>query len=63
MKSIKTRLIITFTAVILVLTTTLGAISINLISNDLIKNTHTDLQRIAQLEAKYIQSQIDKELS
>jgi methyl-accepting chemotaxis protein len=63
MKSIKTRLIVTFAALVLVLTVMLGVSSIILISNDLIQNEHEDMQTIAQLEAEYIQAKTEKELS
>lgn len=62
-KSIKTRLIVVFTALIFILIVALGSVSVVLVSNQMIANEKSDLQTIAQLEAEYIQAKVDKELS
>lgn len=62
MKSIKLRLITMFTLVILILTTALGFIIIQNVSTNLIDDAHTDLEIIAESEAKYIASRKDAEL-
>ena len=63
MKSLKTRLIVIFTTVILFLTSFLGFLSIYTTSNNLIEGTHSDLKEMAKQEASYIQSRRDNELN
>lgn len=62
MKSIKTRLLLVFTVVILISTGSLGIFSISVIKRNLIDNTYNDLVAIAKEEAKYIKSIRDAEL-
>ncbi len=54
MKSMKTKLILVFTALILVLTSALGFISVSLMTQKLMQGAHEDLIQIAKEEAKYI---------
>ena len=54
MKSMKTKLILVFTAIILVLAGTLGYISVSLMTRKLMDGAHDDLIQIAKEEAKYI---------
>ncbi|WP_282804344.1 methyl-accepting chemotaxis protein [Clostridium tetani] len=56
MKSIKTRLIAIFAGLILVLSLGLGAVSINIVSKNLGKNIHKNLEEMAMKEAKYIRT-------
>jgi len=63
MKSIKIRLIIIFTLIILMVTTTLGVIAIKIVSNNLIKDAHEDLKTIAEAKAEYVTASIEEELS
>ncbi len=63
MKSIKLRLIIIFTLIILMVTTTLGIIAIKIVSNNLIKDAHEDLKTIAEAKAEYVTASIEEELS
>jgi methyl-accepting chemotaxis protein len=63
MKSIKTRLILTFSIIILLVTSTLGIISIQIISSELIKNSHDKLVTLAQTEAQVVETAMNKEIS
>ncbi len=56
MKSIKMRLVVAFTSVVLVVTLCLGAISVFIINDKLIEAAYDDLQALAEAEAKYVQS-------
>ncbi len=62
MKTIKTRLVATFTLVILIITGALGFITVRIINNNLIRDAHKDLQVIAEEKAKYINLKRDAEL-
>ncbi|MGF7143911.1 methyl-accepting chemotaxis protein [Anaerotaenia torta] len=62
MRSIKSRLVLIFTAVILSLIVSISVISISVISKNLMEETYTNLMEIAKEEAKYIQSRRDGEL-
>ncbi|WP_051280867.1 methyl-accepting chemotaxis protein [Anaerovorax odorimutans] len=62
MKSIKTRIIAAFTLVILIITGVLGLITIHIVSDNLIENSHDDLKVMAETEAKYIEAKRDAEL-
>jgi len=62
MKSLKIRLVLIFTIVIFSLTAALGFVSIRMVSQNLMKRTHSDLIEIAEEEAKYIQSMRNTEL-
>lgn len=63
MKSIKLRLILTFSFVILIVTAILGIIIIKVSSDNLIKDAHGDLQTIALAKAEYVTASIEEELS
>ncbi|WP_324825215.1 methyl-accepting chemotaxis protein [Sinanaerobacter sp. ZZT-01] len=63
MKSLKSKLIIIFTTLILILTSSLGISSIYLTSKNLITGTHGDLKEIAKQEANYLQSENNGELT
>ncbi|MEA4987163.1 MAG: methyl-accepting chemotaxis protein [Anaerovorax sp.] len=62
MKSLKIRLVVIFTIVILILTSFLGLLSIRTVSKNIITDTHEDLKEIAKQEASYIQARRDSEL-
>ncbi|MEM1484559.1 methyl-accepting chemotaxis protein [Oscillospiraceae bacterium PP1C4] len=62
MKSIRARLVLIFTAVILILTAGLSFLSISVVSESLIKGAHSNLEEMAKEEAKYIQARRDAEL-
>jgi methyl-accepting chemotaxis protein len=61
-KSIKTKLVLVFTAIILFLNIFLSFLSITIVRQNLIESTHSGLIEIAKEEAKYIQSIRDAEL-
>ena len=63
MRSIKARLILTFSLIILVVTSTLGIISIQIISNQLIKDAHSNLVTLAQTQAQVVEAKMDEEIS
>lgn len=63
MKSIKTRLILVFSVIILVVTSVLGVISIVIISNKLITDTHNQLVTLVQAKAEYVSASIQEDLS
>lgn len=48
MKSIKTRLILIFTLVILILTSSLGFISIRVMEDHILQSTHSELMQITK---------------
>ena len=62
MRTIRGRLMIVFTVVILVVTAGLGIISVGIISNILLEDANDDLQALAEAQAKYIQTIRDVEL-
>lgn len=62
MKTIKARLIAIFTMIILIITGVLGVVIIRLVSSELLEDAHNDLQTIAEIEAKYISSQLNAQL-
>jgi methyl-accepting chemotaxis protein len=62
MKNIKTQLIAIFTLVILIVTGLLGLVSVSIVSDNLIKDAHDDLQLMAESEANYIRARQDAEL-
>jgi len=63
MKSIKLRLIATFSLIILVVTGALGIITINIVSSDLLIDANKDLRVTAQEEAKYIEAKMDEQVT
>ena len=62
MKSIKIRLITTFSVIILIITLGVGLVSINIVTDNLIQEAHSDFERIALSEAKYIEAIRDADL-
>ncbi|HGG0418509.1 TPA: methyl-accepting chemotaxis protein [Clostridium sporogenes] len=62
MKSLKTRLITIFTAVIFVLTVVLGFIVVNRVGKNLTDDYYDDLEHLAVEKANYIRSKIDSEI-
>ncbi len=62
MKSLKTRLITIFTAVIFVLTVVLGFIVVNRVGKNLTDDYYDDLENLAVEKANYIRSKIDSEI-
>lgn len=62
MKTIKARLIAIFTVVILIITGTVGFITITIVSNSMVEDAKDDLQVLAESEAKYIQARRDAQL-
>ena len=62
MKSIKTKLVVSFTAIVLALSLGLGLISTNVLTKHLTQDAFGDLQKIAELEAKFIRADQDKEI-
>ena len=63
MKSIKTRLILIFTLVILILTSSLGYISIRVMENHIIESTHSELMQITKEGAKYVWAKTEGDLN
>jgi len=61
MKSIKLRLIATFSLIILVVTVALGIIMIKIVSSDLLVDANKNLRITAQEEAKYIEVKMDEQ--
>jgi methyl-accepting chemotaxis protein len=62
MKSIKLRLIVMFTLVILVVTGALGALTLNIVRNDVIQTAQEDMQEMAQAQAKYVRARSDAQV-
>lgn len=62
MRSIKLRLIVMFTLVILVVTGALGALTLNVVRNDVIQTAQEDLQEMAQAQAKYVRARSDAQV-
>lgn len=62
MKSIKTRLIFIFTLVIVIITGTLGLVTISIVSENQLSNIHEELSLLAESEAKHVRARIDADL-
>ncbi|ENK1243787.1 methyl-accepting chemotaxis protein [Clostridium botulinum] len=62
MKSLKTKMITIFTAVIFVLTVVLGFVIINKVSKNLTKDYYDDLKSLSVEKANYIKSKVDSEI-
>lgn len=62
MKSLRAKLVLIFTGVILLITAGIGVVSIKLVSKNLEQKTRMELQEIAVSNAKYIKSRRDSEL-
>lgn len=63
MKSIKLKLVLAFTALILALTVGLGALCMFTVVGNVTQDAYRDLREMANQEAKYIQARIDWQLS
>ena len=63
MKSMKMKLMLIFSLVILLVTGALGFISIQIVKNDLTAATHEDLVRVASSEAKYVAAKLAVQVS
>ncbi len=63
MKSIKSRLVLIFTSVILSLLLGLGGLFIYKVMGDIAQDTREDLMDMAQQEAQYIQARVDAQLT
>lgn len=62
MKSIKTQLVLIFTLVILITAGGLGVASIVTVSRNLVRSSQQEIQRVAELEAQYVETAIESEL-
>lgn len=62
MKSIKTRMVVLFTAVVLILSLALTLVSTSIVRKDLMTDAYEDLMRMAQEEAKYINARVNAEI-
>ena len=62
MRSIKLRLIVMFTLVILAVTAALGFIALEVVRNNVIQTAQTDLQEMAQAQAKYVQTRTNAQI-
>ncbi|WP_312906897.1 methyl-accepting chemotaxis protein [Tissierella praeacuta] len=62
MKSIKSRLVLIFTAIIFILTAGLGFISIKTMGDSLVKYAHYNLRSIAEANARYIEVKMNEEM-
>ncbi|WP_312702359.1 methyl-accepting chemotaxis protein [Sedimentibacter sp.] len=63
MKSIKGRLVVIFTAVILTMVTGLGGLFISKITGDITQDAHESLMDMAQQEAQYVQARVNERLT
>lgn len=53
MKTLKTKLVTTFTVITFIITGILGIISTNIVSERLIEDAHNDLKNMIQVNADY----------
>ncbi|MGI6752306.1 MAG: methyl-accepting chemotaxis protein [Anaerovoracaceae bacterium] len=63
MKSIRLKLLLAFTAIVLALNVGVGFFTISAVSKQQIRDTHSHLKDMAVQEAKYVKSLIDQDLS
>ncbi|RDU23363.1 methyl-accepting chemotaxis protein [Anaerosacchariphilus polymeriproducens] len=63
MKSLKIRLIIVFTIVILTITSVLGIVCIYVVNKNLLAGTNKDLELLAQMESNYVKARLDEQIS
>lgn len=63
MKSIKSRLVLIFTAVILTMLTGMGGLFIYKITGNITQDAHESLMDMAQQEAQYIQARVNERLT
>ena len=62
MKSIRTKLFVIFTAIVVILNTTTGIVTRNLVSKKLVSDTHEQLTEMAEQEAKYLEAIVKADL-
>lgn len=62
MKSIKLKLSLAFTALILALTVGLGALCLFTVTNNVTQDAYRDLMEMAHQESKYVQASVDADL-
>ena len=62
MKSLRTKLVLAFTIIIVALIAGMSLLTINMVKDTLIKNAHENLEHIAQEEAKYASEMVQAEL-
>jgi len=63
MKSIKLRLVLTFSLIILIVTSVLGVISIEIISNKLLSDAHSRLVTLAQAKSEFVSASMQEDIS
>ncbi|ADL02874.1 methyl-accepting chemotaxis protein [Lacrimispora saccharolytica] len=63
MKSIKYKLLLIFTAIILILNIGIGTFTTTAITNQLVRDAHDHLMDMAKQEARYVQARIDGQLA
>lgn len=63
MKSIKYKLLLIFTAIILILNIGIGTFTTTAITNQLVRDAHDHLTDMAKQEARYVQARIDGQLA
>ncbi|WP_349945140.1 methyl-accepting chemotaxis protein [Lacrimispora sp. BS-2] len=63
MKSIKYKLLLIFTAIILILNIGIGTFTTTAITNQLVRDGHDHLMDMAKQEARYVQARIDGQLA
>lgn len=62
MKTLKTKLVTTFTVITFIITGILGIISTNIVSERLIEDAHNDLKNMIQVNADYIEAKFDTDI-
>lgn len=62
MKSIRLRMMVVFVAVMLLVTLALGSVAVTMISDRLIQSAFSDLQALAEAEARFVRSTLDSHL-
>lgn len=63
MKSIKFKVVLLFFVVVFLVTTTMGIITISIVSKAMMEDARYDMQQIAEIEAKNLSSRIDIDLT
>lgn len=63
MKSIKTRLILVFTTIVIIVTAFLGIVAINIVSRDLIASAEENMITLAMSKSELVTAKMDEELS
>lgn len=62
MKTLKTKLVTTFTVITFIITGILGIISTNIVSERLIEDAHNDLKNMIEVNADYIEAKLDTDI-